>query len=92
MPYSDIFEASYTHFPFNPPFFWSTLYVCRFIGGTQAEYGEFPSFVSLLRPGGGLSCLGSLVRDNWVVTTATCCHYGGWVARDPLFRLFISQS
>ena len=48
--------------------------LCRFVGGTQAEYGEFPSFVTVFNSQGGSGfCLGSLISDRWVATTANCC-------------------
>ena len=47
--------------------------LCRFVGGTQAEYGEFPSFVTVFNSQGGSGfCLGSLISDRWVATTANC--------------------
>merc|ERR1711890_45640 len=47
----------------------------RIVGGQDAEYGEFPHQIALLRGGvdGSLMCGGSLVAENWVVTAGHCC-------------------
>merc|ERR1711962_1034650 len=44
----------------------------RIVGGEDAEYGEFPHQITLLRGGvdGSLMCGGSLVAPGWVVTAA----------------------
>ena len=47
----------------------------RIVGGTEAEPGEFPFLVMILRGGvgGSLMCGGSLVSPNRVVTAGHCC-------------------
>ena len=45
----------------------------RLIGGSQAEYGEFPALAQLWHDGQYIRCLGSLVSPGWVVTSALCC-------------------
>jgi len=47
----------------------------RIVGGTEAEPGEFPFLVTILRGGvgGSLMCGGSLVSPNRVVTAGHCC-------------------
>ena len=47
----------------------------RIVGGTEAEPGEFPFLVMILRGGvgGSLMCGGSLVSPNKVVTAGHCC-------------------
>ena len=48
----------------------------RIIGGSQAEYGEFPALTQLWHDGQYIRCLGSLVSREWVVTSAICCDPG----------------
>ena len=48
----------------------------RIIGGSQAEYGEFPALTQLWHDGQYIRCLGSLVSRGWVVTSAICCDPG----------------
>ena len=48
----------------------------RIIGGSQAEYGEFPALTQLWHDGQYIRCLGSLVSKGWVVTSAICCDPG----------------
>ena len=45
----------------------------RILGGSQAEYGEFPALAQLWHSGQYIRCLGSLVSTKWVVTSAICC-------------------
>ena len=47
----------------------------RILGGIEAEYGEFPHQIVLLRGGvGGSSmCSGSLLSPSMVVTAGHCC-------------------
>merc|ERR1719431_192253 len=47
----------------------------RIVGGTEADVGEFPHQIALLRGGvgGSLMCGGSLVASNMVVTAGHCC-------------------
>merc|ERR1740128_1583994 len=47
----------------------------RIVGGSDAEHGEFPHQIALLRGGvgGSLMCGGSLVAPNMVVTAGHCC-------------------
>merc|ERR1712002_257309 len=49
----------------------------RIVGGEDAEYGEFPHQITLLRGGihGSLMCGGSLVAPRYVVTAGHCCHH-----------------
>merc|ERR1712180_47615 len=49
----------------------------RIVGGEDAEYGEFPHQITLLRGGvdGSLMCGGSLVAPGWVVTAGHRCHH-----------------
>jgi len=47
----------------------------RIVGGTEADVGEFPHQIALLRGGvgGSLMCGGSLVSANRVITAGHCC-------------------
>ena len=47
----------------------------RIVGGSEADVGEFPHQIALLRGGvgGSLMCGGSLVAPNMVVTAGHCC-------------------
>jgi len=47
----------------------------KIVGGEDADYGEFPHLVALLRggPGGSLMCGGSILSETWVVTAGHCC-------------------
>jgi len=49
----------------------------KIVGGEEAEYGEFPHQITLLRGGihGSLMCGGSLVAPGWAVTAGHCCHH-----------------
>ena len=47
----------------------------RILGGIEAEYGEFPHQISLLRGGVGGTpiCSGSLISSTMAVTAGHCC-------------------
>ena len=49
--------------------------VGEIVGGTEADIGEFPHMISLLRGGvgGSLMCGGSLINPTLVITAGHCC-------------------
>jgi secreted trypsin-like serine protease len=46
----------------------------KVFGGTEATVGEFPWQVSLQDADTGVHyCSGSIINENWVLTTGHCC-------------------
>ncbi|XP_058829771.1 serine protease SP24D-like [Topomyia yanbarensis] len=52
----------------------------RIVGGSAADANQFPFQVALLRYGISLSCGGSLIANQWVLTAAHCVYSGNQVA------------
>ncbi|XP_058457137.1 serine protease SP24D-like [Malaya genurostris] len=59
----------------------------RIVGGSTAEANQFPHQVALLRFGISLSCGGSLITNQWVLTAAHCVYSGNNVV--PSFYITV---
>ena len=57
----------------------------RIVGGTQAQNGSWPWMAMLAFAGGSQFCGGSLIFEQWVLTTAGCVD--GYSPPDIVVRL-----
>ena len=88
--YSNV--CSFTYEVLFFPLFWliqestSDDHTMRIVGGVDTRPYEFPWMVQVISyvvfpsgGAGGISCAGTLISDQWVLTTASCFNINKWV-------------